>query len=438
MNVFLRRTAALAALLVATFVSTGAALAQAPCANRGLLDARYCDENGDLVADLPKDPKAWQNPATLVFSYTPVEDPAVYENVFVDFLEHLAKVTGKRVRWFPAESYAAQVEALRSGRLHIAGVATGPTPYAVNLAGFEPIVSMQRPGGGHRLHAAAHHLQGQPDQDGGRPQGQARRARRAVVELRRHRAARAVLRDGRGARQGLRGAVFRQARQLGDGRGQQGLRRRAGGLDRRRAHAGARHVQARCAAHRLRVGAVPAHRVRHRAQPRAGAQGQDPRGLPLLRLQEVQARHRVQGHRALRQRSATRTPGATCCRSRRRAGSPTRRKACPSSATRPSDAMAAVAAGSRALAEAAAPLLAIDGLAKIYPGGTQALSGVSFTVERPEVVAVIGSLRRRQEHADPLHQPAGGADCRQHPAGRHRDRRAAARGNCAPRAGASG
>jgi phosphonate transport system substrate-binding protein len=147
MNVFLRRTAALAALLVATFVSTGAALAQAPCANRGLLDARYCDENLDLVADLPKDPKAWQNPATLVFSYTPVEDPAVYENVFVDFLEHLAKVTGKRVRWFPAESYAAQVEALRSGRLHIAGVATGPTPYAVNLAGFEPIVSMQRPGG---------------------------------------------------------------------------------------------------------------------------------------------------------------------------------------------------------------------------------------------------------------------------------------------------
>jgi phosphonate transport system ATP-binding protein len=52
---------------------------------------------------------------------------------------------------------------------------------------------------------------------------------------------------------------------------------------------------------------------------------------------------------------------------------------------------AAVAAGSPALAEATAPRLAIDGLAKIYPGGTQALSDVSFTVERPEVVAVIGS-----------------------------------------------
>lgn len=117
------------------------------CASRGDLDQRYCDDNGDLVADLPKDAKGLQNPSTLVFSYTPVEDPAVYENVFADFMTHLSKVTGKRARWFPAESYAAQVEAMRSGRLHIAGVASGPTPFAVNLAGFVPIVAMQRANG---------------------------------------------------------------------------------------------------------------------------------------------------------------------------------------------------------------------------------------------------------------------------------------------------
>jgi phosphonate transport system substrate-binding protein len=125
----------------------GAAAAQAPCANRGDLDVRYCDEDGDLVADLPKDRKAVQNPSTLVFSYTPVEDPAVYENAFADFIAHLAKVTDKRIRWFPAESYAAQLEAMRSGRLHIAGVATGPTAFAVNLAGFVPQVAMQRADG---------------------------------------------------------------------------------------------------------------------------------------------------------------------------------------------------------------------------------------------------------------------------------------------------
>ena len=53
------------------------ALAQESCANRGELDALYCDENRDLVADTPKDPKKQKNPSTLVFTYTPVEDPAV-------------------------------------------------------------------------------------------------------------------------------------------------------------------------------------------------------------------------------------------------------------------------------------------------------------------------------------------------------------------------
>ena len=141
------RTLAGAFLALLAFVTAAPASAQEACKNRGTLDARYCDDNGDLIADQPKDPKQWQNPATLVFSYTPVEDPSVYENVFDDLMQHIAKATGKRVRWYPAESYAAQVEAIRSGRLHIAGVAAGPTPYAVNLAGFEPLVSMARADG---------------------------------------------------------------------------------------------------------------------------------------------------------------------------------------------------------------------------------------------------------------------------------------------------
>ena len=147
-----------AGLALAAGLGTAPAAAQSDCTKRGDLDLRYCDEDGNLVADQPKDSKAWQNPSTLVFSYTPVEDPAVYENVFADFMAHVSKVTGKRIRWFPAESYAAQVEAMRSGRLHIAGVATGPTPYAVNLAGFVPIVAMRRPDGsvGYTLQLITH------------------------------------------------------------------------------------------------------------------------------------------------------------------------------------------------------------------------------------------------------------------------------------------
>jgi len=122
---------------------SSAAQAQA-CPNRGTLDQRYCDADNDLLADTPTDVSKQKNPDTLIFSYTPVEDPSVYENVFADFLAHLSKVTGKKVKWFGAESYAAQVEAMRSGRLHIAGVASGPTPFAVNLAGFSPIVAMEK------------------------------------------------------------------------------------------------------------------------------------------------------------------------------------------------------------------------------------------------------------------------------------------------------
>ena len=92
------------------------------CPSRGTLDARYCDADGDLLADIPSDKARQKDPDTLIFSYTPVEDPSVYENVFADFLAHLTKVTGKKIKWFGAESYAAQVEAMRSGRLHIAAL----------------------------------------------------------------------------------------------------------------------------------------------------------------------------------------------------------------------------------------------------------------------------------------------------------------------------
>lgn len=109
------------------------------CEFSGSLDEPYCDEDRDMVADLPKDPKNWRNPSTLVFTYTPVEDPAVYKDAFADFQKYIEEKTGKKVVYYSVHSNAAQVEALRSGRLHIAGFSTGPTGYAVNLAGYVPI-----------------------------------------------------------------------------------------------------------------------------------------------------------------------------------------------------------------------------------------------------------------------------------------------------------
>lgn len=116
--------------------------AQDECSNRGALDAQYCDENGDLVADAPTNPEELRNPDTLIFAYTPVEDPAIYADIWDPFLEHLEETTGKDVRFFAVQSNSAEVEAMRSGRLHIAGFSTGPTPFAVNLAGAVPFAIM--------------------------------------------------------------------------------------------------------------------------------------------------------------------------------------------------------------------------------------------------------------------------------------------------------
>ena len=109
---------------------------------RGTLDKRFCDEDGDLIADLPKDKGQWVNPSTLIFAYTPVEDPSVYRDVWAGFLDNLSKKIGKKVQFFAVQSNAAQIEAMRAGRLHVAGFNTGSNPIAVNCAGFSPFTIM--------------------------------------------------------------------------------------------------------------------------------------------------------------------------------------------------------------------------------------------------------------------------------------------------------
>jgi phosphonate transport system substrate-binding protein len=128
------------AALAGVIAWTGTAGAQ-DCP-RGDLDKAYCDRNGDLTADLPADPKQLVNPSTLIFAYTPTEDPAVYQKAWDPFIKHMEKVTGKRVVFFPVQSNAAQYEAMRSGRLHVAGVNAGGNATAVNCAGFVPFTMM--------------------------------------------------------------------------------------------------------------------------------------------------------------------------------------------------------------------------------------------------------------------------------------------------------
>lgn len=126
------------------------------------LDPRYCDRDGDLVADTPVDADDWRDPSTLIFAYTPVEDPAVYRDVWAEFLAYMEEITGKRVIFFPVQSNAAQIEAMRSGRLHIAGFNTGSTPLAVNCSGFQPFTIMAATDGsyGYEMEIVTYHGSG--------------------------------------------------------------------------------------------------------------------------------------------------------------------------------------------------------------------------------------------------------------------------------------
>ena len=130
------------ATLVALVAGTAAPAEAAEVCHRGKLDTLYCDEDRDGIADVPKDPGKITSPDPLVFAYVPVEDPAVYGTVFADLLRHLERATGKKTQYFGPQNYAAQLEAMRSGRLHVTGYSTGSVPYAVNLAGAVPFAQM--------------------------------------------------------------------------------------------------------------------------------------------------------------------------------------------------------------------------------------------------------------------------------------------------------
>lgn len=112
----------------------------------------YVDANNDLVADAPKD--KFLNPDELTFTTVVLDDPDEAEKIWKPFIEHLGKVTGKKVKYLkelePAKGSAEttpsplratdqQLEAVRDGKLHVTAFNTGLVPGAVNTAGFVPM-----------------------------------------------------------------------------------------------------------------------------------------------------------------------------------------------------------------------------------------------------------------------------------------------------------
>ena len=53
--------------LAFSIVGAPTAAVAAEC-QRGTLDAKFCDADGDMVADAPTDAKQWVDPSTMVFA----------------------------------------------------------------------------------------------------------------------------------------------------------------------------------------------------------------------------------------------------------------------------------------------------------------------------------------------------------------------------------
>ncbi|MDR3254284.1 MAG: phosphate/phosphite/phosphonate ABC transporter substrate-binding protein [Synergistaceae bacterium] len=126
-------------VVMTLFVALSFAIPVFAAEKTGDLDARYRDNDGDLTADAPQDPKDWKDPDTLVFADAPLEDVVKYKDIYAGFLDFLSKKTGKKIEYRVLETNSGGIEDMRAGRLHLASFSTGATCYAVNLAGYVPL-----------------------------------------------------------------------------------------------------------------------------------------------------------------------------------------------------------------------------------------------------------------------------------------------------------
>ena len=137
-------------------------------ARNSTLAAEFPDDgtNGKLVAGKPKDGK-YIDPPELLFAEVAGDDPEKRAVEWDAFLKHLSAKTGKPARFLkrlaspalvspvnpddrdeqevnPAEvgrirTLQDQLDALKSGKLHVAAFSTGQVSTAVNAAGFVPL-----------------------------------------------------------------------------------------------------------------------------------------------------------------------------------------------------------------------------------------------------------------------------------------------------------
>jgi phosphonate transport system substrate-binding protein len=107
----------------------------------------FPDKDNDLVADSPDDPQQAIAPEVLVFSYVAAETESVPKEAWAPLLDSLAEKTGRKVEYVHFTTVQEQLDALKKGELHIAGLNTGAVPAAVQRDGFVPLCTFGREDG---------------------------------------------------------------------------------------------------------------------------------------------------------------------------------------------------------------------------------------------------------------------------------------------------
>ena len=107
----------------------------------------YSDQDGDLVADSPDNPERCIAPEVLMFSFVAGEAESVPQEDWQQLLAQLAEKTGREVKYIHYGTADEQLEALKKGELHIAGLNTGIVPAAVQRSGFVPVCTFGREDG---------------------------------------------------------------------------------------------------------------------------------------------------------------------------------------------------------------------------------------------------------------------------------------------------
>lgn len=104
----------------------------------GLLDSRFDDADGDLLADPPKDTRAHVTPDKLIFSYIGGPEAEAELDTWKEFVAHLSQATGVAAEAVAFNNTADQLLALNKGALHVSGFNTGSVSTAVTMCGFVP------------------------------------------------------------------------------------------------------------------------------------------------------------------------------------------------------------------------------------------------------------------------------------------------------------